>query len=150
MSLLFFAFLLDKRLNRLRNSDTLSRPPRGWIKAIREALGMTTTQFGRRLGVSQSTALGFETSEMRKGIALETLERAARARLSACLRPRPEKTSRVAGRGSGPRTREETPACDQSQHGAGKSAGRRLRRAGAFGKTCTKASESAWLCAMGR
>jgi len=70
---------LDKRLNRLRNSDSLSRPSRGWIKAIREALGMTTTQFGKRLGVSQSTALGFEQSETRNGITLETLERAARA-----------------------------------------------------------------------
>ena len=70
---------LDKRLNKLRNSDALSRPPRGWIKAIREALGMTTTQFGKRLGVSQSTALGFEKSEVSKGITLETLERAARA-----------------------------------------------------------------------
>ena len=70
---------LDKRLNKLRNSDALSRPPRGWIKAIREALGMTTTQFGKRLGVSQSTALGFEKTEVSKGITLETLERAARA-----------------------------------------------------------------------
>jgi predicted DNA-binding mobile mystery protein A len=40
---------------------------------------MTTTQFGKRLGVSQSTALGFEKSEVSKGITLETLERAARA-----------------------------------------------------------------------
>jgi len=70
---------LDKRLNKLRNSDALSRPPRGWIKAIREALGMTTTQFGKRLGVSQPTALGFEKSEVHKGITLETLERAARS-----------------------------------------------------------------------
>jgi len=70
---------LGKRLNKLRNSDALSRPPRGWIKAIRDALGMTTTQFGKRLGVSQSTALGFEKSEVSKGITLETLERAARA-----------------------------------------------------------------------
>ena len=70
---------LDKRLNKLRNSDALSRPPRGWIKAIRDALGMTTTKFGKRLGVSQSTALGFEKSEVSKGITLETLERAARA-----------------------------------------------------------------------
>jgi len=70
---------LDKRLNRLRNSEALSRPPRGWIKAIREALGMTATQFGKRLGVSQSTALGFEKSEASRGITLDTLVRAARA-----------------------------------------------------------------------
>ena len=70
---------LDKRLNNLHNLDALSRPPRGWIKAIREALGITTTQLGKRLGVSQSTALGFEKSEVGKGISLATLERAAHA-----------------------------------------------------------------------
>ena len=70
---------IDKRLSFLQNTDALSRPPRGWIRAIREALGMTSTQFGKRLGVSQPTALGFEKSEARKGITLETLERAANA-----------------------------------------------------------------------
>ncbi len=30
---------LDKRLNLLQNVDILARPPRGWVKAIREALG---------------------------------------------------------------------------------------------------------------
>lgn len=82
---------LDKRLNAMKNADILARPPRGWIKAIREALGMTTTQFGKRLGLSQSTALGFEKSEVSKGISLETLERAARAldcRLVYALVPR--------------------------------------------------------------
>lgn len=82
---------LDKRLNALRKTDVLLRPPRGWIKAIRESLGMTTTQFGKRLGVSQSTALGFEKSEVSKGVTLETLERAARAldcRLVYALVPR--------------------------------------------------------------
>ena len=40
---------------------------------------MTTTQLGKRMGVSQSTALGFERGEVGKSITLETLERAARA-----------------------------------------------------------------------
>jgi predicted DNA-binding mobile mystery protein A len=70
---------LDKRLNKIRNSDALLRPPRGWIKAIRDALGMTTAQLGQRLGVTQPTALGFEKSETSKGITLDTLERAAHA-----------------------------------------------------------------------
>jgi hypothetical protein len=39
---------LDKRLNLLQNVDILARPPRGWIKAIREALGMTTAQLALR------------------------------------------------------------------------------------------------------
>ena len=82
---------LDKRLSILQNARGLARPPRGWIKAIRETLGMTTTQLGRRLGVSQPTALGLEKSEESKSITLESLERAARAldcRLVYALVPR--------------------------------------------------------------
>lgn len=82
---------LDKRLNMMRNSDGLSRPPRGWIRAIREALGMTSAQLGKRLGVSQPTALAYEKGEMSKSITLDSLERAAHAldcRLVYALVPR--------------------------------------------------------------
>ncbi len=70
---------LDKRLNILRNVDVLARPPRGWIKAIREALGMTSAQLSNRLGVSQPRVLGIEKAEASGSITLESLERAARA-----------------------------------------------------------------------
>jgi predicted DNA-binding mobile mystery protein A len=70
---------LDKRLNILQNADVLARPPRGWIKAIREALGMTTAQLGKRLGVSQPRVLGIEKAEVAGSITLESLTRAARA-----------------------------------------------------------------------
>ena len=70
---------LDNKLNLLRNSEATARPSRGWIKAIREALGMTTMQLGRRMEVNQSTVTGFEKTEQGKGITLETLERAANA-----------------------------------------------------------------------
>ena len=70
---------LDKRLNLLQNVDILARPPRGWIKAIREALGMTTAQLGKRLGVSQPRVLGIEKAEVSGSIKLESLERAAHA-----------------------------------------------------------------------
>ena len=82
---------LDKRLNILRSSAGLERPPRGWIKAIREALGMTTAQLAKRLGVSQPTALGFEKAETSGSITLESLERTATAldcRLVYALVPR--------------------------------------------------------------
>jgi len=70
---------LDKRLNILRNSDTFTRPPRGWIKAIREALGMTTAQLGQRIGVSQPRALQIENAEPGGTLTIESLERAAQA-----------------------------------------------------------------------
>jgi predicted DNA-binding mobile mystery protein A len=70
---------LDKRLNLLTNADTFARPPRGWVRAIREALGMTTAQLAKRLGIAQPSAVGLEKAEASKAITLETLERAARA-----------------------------------------------------------------------
>ena len=82
---------LDKRLNVLRNSEAFARPPRGWIKAIREALGITTAQLGKRLGVSQPRAVKIENGETRGSITLGTLEKAANAldcRLVYALVPR--------------------------------------------------------------
>jgi len=70
---------LDKQLNLLTNADAFARPPRGWVKAIREALGMTTAQLAKRLGIAQPSAVGLEQAEASKAITLETLERAARA-----------------------------------------------------------------------
>jgi predicted DNA-binding mobile mystery protein A len=82
---------LDKKLNSLRHLDALSRPPRGWIKAVREALGMTTAQLGRRMGVSQPRAVTVEKAEVSGSITLDSLERAAHAldcRLVYALVPR--------------------------------------------------------------
>ena len=70
---------LDKKLATLQNLDILVRPPRGWIKAIREALGMTTTQLGKRLGVTQSRVTAIEQAEAKKSITLNSLEKAAQA-----------------------------------------------------------------------
>ena len=82
---------IDKRLNSLRNSDSFARPPKGWVRAIREALGMTTAQLGKRIGVSQSRAFDIEKSEVSGKITLESMERAAHAldcRLVYALVPR--------------------------------------------------------------
>ncbi len=70
---------LDKRLNLLRNTDSLARPPRGWIKAIRESLGMTTAQLAERIDVSQPRAVAIEKAEIGGSITLDSLERAAHA-----------------------------------------------------------------------
>ncbi len=70
---------LDSRLDFLRDSDALVRPPRGWIKAVRDALGMTTAQFAERMGFSQPRAVGVEKAEQEGAVTLDTLERAARA-----------------------------------------------------------------------
>jgi predicted DNA-binding mobile mystery protein A len=83
---------LDKRLKLLQKSESaLARPPRGWVRAIREALGMTAAQLGKRLGVSQQRVLAVEKAEASGSITLESLARAARAldcRLVYALIPR--------------------------------------------------------------
>lgn len=70
---------LDKRLNGLRGDSRFVRPPKGWLKAVREALGMTTYQFAKRLGLSQPRAVAIEQAELRGAITLDSLEKAARA-----------------------------------------------------------------------
>ncbi|QDX81834.1 transcriptional regulator [Denitratisoma sp. DHT3] len=70
---------LDAMLSRWRAADLPPRPPSGWLKAIREALGMTATHLAHKLGVSTSTVTRLETSEADDAISLGTLRRAAEA-----------------------------------------------------------------------
>jgi predicted DNA-binding mobile mystery protein A len=70
---------LDARVNNQTPVERLTRPPRGWIKALREALGMSTAQLGRRMEISQPGVVMLEQSEALGTIKLETLQRAAAA-----------------------------------------------------------------------
>ncbi len=70
---------LDAALTCWRSADLPSRPSSGWLKAIREALGMTATHLAGRLGVRTSTVTRLETSEAEDTISLGTLRRAAEA-----------------------------------------------------------------------
>jgi len=68
---------LDRRFDTLRQLVDEPRPHRGWIRAIRDALGMSSSELGHRLGVSQQTMAEFEGNEQRGTIRLDTLRRAA-------------------------------------------------------------------------
>lgn len=70
---------LDKRFSKLRPFAQAARPSRGWIRAIREALGMTTGQFAKRLGVQQPRVIVLERGEPDGNITVKSLERAAQA-----------------------------------------------------------------------
>ena len=70
---------LDKRFTALRPLAKSPRPPKGWLRAIRDALGMTTAQLADRLGVSQPRIVELEQSEVSGGVTLNTLQRAAEA-----------------------------------------------------------------------
>jgi predicted DNA-binding mobile mystery protein A len=68
---------LDKKLIHLQPVNQYQVPHKGWIRAIREALGMSGVQLAQRLGVSAQTANALEKSEVNATIKLETLRKAA-------------------------------------------------------------------------
>jgi predicted DNA-binding mobile mystery protein A len=70
---------LDERIRELGPATRYSLPVRGWIKAVREALGMTTAQLAQRLGVKQPSVVAIEQSEGKGTIELKTLRRVAEA-----------------------------------------------------------------------
>lgn len=70
---------LDQRLSVLKPEDRFTPPPKGWIRAIRDALGMTGVQLANRLRVRPQTVEALEKSEASGSIQLATLRRAAAA-----------------------------------------------------------------------
>lgn len=70
---------LDKRLSTLRPLMGSARPPKGWLRAVRDALGMTTAQLARRIGVTQPRIVELEKAEVSGTVTLNSLQRAAEA-----------------------------------------------------------------------
>jgi len=71
--------LLDGHFDEWQHLRRLTRPPRGWVRAIREALGMSTAALGARLGTTPGAVTRLEQSEAADRIQLDTLRRAADA-----------------------------------------------------------------------
>jgi predicted DNA-binding mobile mystery protein A len=69
---------LERRLAPLRELK-LATPPRGWTKAIREALGMSTRQLAARMGAAPSRVPAIEAAEVSGATTIKTLRQAATA-----------------------------------------------------------------------
>jgi predicted DNA-binding mobile mystery protein A len=70
---------LDERLLALKPEERFHAPPKGWLRAIREAVGMTGVQFANRLRIRPQSVEALEKSEATGTIQLKTLRRAAEA-----------------------------------------------------------------------
>lgn len=70
---------LDERLAVLKPENRFDAPPKGWIRAIREAIGMSGVQLASRLGIRPQTVQTIEISEAAGSIQVDTLRRAAEA-----------------------------------------------------------------------
>ncbi len=55
---------LDASLQRLSPLLDVTAPPKGWIRTIRDALGMTAKQLANRLGVAQQAVARIEKEEL--------------------------------------------------------------------------------------
>lgn len=69
---------LDKKLGALRDAD-FSRPRGGWVRAIRDALGISSRQLASRMDVAQSRIVALEKAESTGSTTLKSLREAAEA-----------------------------------------------------------------------
>lgn len=71
---------LDRRFDALRPLVRAATVPRGgWVRALREALGMSAGELGARMGTSETAVLSMERSERDRRVRFDTLARAADA-----------------------------------------------------------------------
>jgi len=70
---------LARSLSAFTTAKQESRPQRGWLRAIREGLGLTLDHVGKQLGQSRRRILEFEDAEARDRITLHSLRRVAAA-----------------------------------------------------------------------
>ncbi len=70
---------LDARFHDHDISAFAERPARGWVRAIRDALGMSSRQLAARINISQPAVAQLERSEADGVVQLDTLRRAADA-----------------------------------------------------------------------
>lgn len=71
--------VLDARLAPLGPASRFAVPQKGWIRAVRDALGMTAAQLAARIGVTGASVRSMEETEVTGGIRLSSLRRAAEA-----------------------------------------------------------------------
>jgi len=69
---------LDERFQKIREVPLLA-PREGWIKTIRESLGMSATQLARKLGMTVPALSKLEASERKGTITLSTYQKIAEA-----------------------------------------------------------------------
>jgi predicted DNA-binding mobile mystery protein A len=70
---------LDRALEPYRAAREIPRPSRGWIRTIRQALGISSGELGRKLGTSRQLPLQLEKGEAEDRITLKSLRATANA-----------------------------------------------------------------------
>jgi predicted DNA-binding mobile mystery protein A len=70
---------VDRSLEPFAGTPSVSRPQRGWLRAVREALGITIREIAGKMRKTPQTVASFEKSEAANRITLQTLQHYAEA-----------------------------------------------------------------------
>ncbi|WP_370156394.1 mobile mystery protein A [Ferrovibrio sp.] len=70
---------LDARFAEFPSAERFAVPPKGWIKAVRTALGLSTRQLGNRVGKRSQSILELEKNEALGRIQIDSLAQLALA-----------------------------------------------------------------------
>ena len=70
---------IDSKILMVKNLNNLQRPPTGWVKAIRNALGISLRQLGHKMSLTKQSVQEIELREKDYNITLKTLNEAANA-----------------------------------------------------------------------
>ena len=69
----------DKKISKFKSLLSIPRPRTGWMRTIREALGMTAAQLAKRMQVKTPRIFEIEHSEADGRVTIATMQRIARA-----------------------------------------------------------------------
>jgi len=70
---------LDHKLSKFAEIKQMQPPMRGWIRAIRDAIGMTGEQLARRIGVQKQRIVALEKGEVAGTATINSMKKAAEA-----------------------------------------------------------------------
>ena len=70
---------LEKKMKIYTSTQEVAKPPTGWLKAIRLALGMTLQQLANKLNITKQSVMEVERREQEGSITIKTLRETAKA-----------------------------------------------------------------------
>lgn len=69
---------LNEKLDKLTGMQDLIVPPIGWIKAIRNGIGMSMEQLGKKLSITKQAVMDMEKREKDGAITIKSMQEIAR------------------------------------------------------------------------
>ncbi len=70
---------MEKTLEKFKGVKDVNPPVKGWIRAVRNALGMSARQLASRMGVAQQAVSRIEKDELSGSVTIKTMRRSAEA-----------------------------------------------------------------------